>query len=314
MKSITIIGGGAAGLSFIRKCRELKFDGKITLVDKNTYWYDRAKFYNDFNFKSRFDYAAVCKEHKAQFIQDIVDRINPKRRKIYLKNRESIDFDTLVVAPGLKSKKIAVKGDHREGFYYLSDIDILQLRDRLKFSEDACVQVSTILGVKMVLFLKSLKKDVSVVADNLDFLSDKKELFLDWCKRESVSLYLTSHVEEAIGEATVRAVKLNPLKVISAQMLFLDSGFVSAADFFEEPMEEVAKIEGIHIVGDAGLDLSHELFFANNGVNVAAYAAALAKSLIENTSIEFTPQFSKTNDTILGDIATRLTLAEKTLT
>ena len=179
MKQITVIGGGAAGLNFLRKCRELGFEGKLILIDKNSYWYDRARFYQDFNFKDRLDYAVFCKEIKAELITDTVDKVNFNRKKIYFKNRESLDFEYLFAAPGLKSKELAVKGQHREGFYYLSGLDLLQLRDRLKFSDDACVYLSTILGLKLIFYLRSIKKDVSIVAQNLDFLGDKRDAFMD---------------------------------------------------------------------------------------------------------------------------------------
>ena len=70
-------------------------------------------------------------------------------------------------------------------------------------------------------------------------------------------------------------------------MLFLDTGFISGADFFEEISENVK--DSVAIGGDAGVDLNHELFFSVNAANAKLHAQALATSIIKGEPINFTP-------------------------
>ena len=231
MKSITILGCGLSGIAFARKAREANADIKITLVDKSTVSFDRWQFFNDLSFKNRIDLAALAKDLKAEFICDTVERINPKRHKVYFKDKECRDFEVLVLATGAVSKKIPAKGEHREGFFYLSSIDLLLLRDRLKMSDDVAVYVSTVLGVKIALNIKAMGKDVSIISKSLDFLGSRKDDILAYCQRAGIAVYNGYTIEEAIGEATVKAVRLSPLKIVSAQILLLDTGFMPNADF-----------------------------------------------------------------------------------
>jgi len=310
MKNITILGCGLSGMAFIKKARELNTDAKFTIIDKNQYSLDKWGFFNDFSVKNRVDLGAFAKSIKAEFICDTVERVNAKRKKIYFKDKECRDYETLIVASGVKPKKMAVKGEHREGFFYLAGFDPFILRDRIKILSDCVVYVSTLLGVKLVLHLRSQKKELNVVAQSLDFLSDRKELFLNYCSREGIGIYAGSTIEEAIGEAVIRAVKLNPLKVLSAQALFLDSGFIANNDFFETDEESAATppkiLNDVYFLGDAAnRPIADEFFFANEAENSLTGAVALAENIFSDKPIDFTPKKEYNPQLIIDELFSR---------
>ena len=296
MRHITILGCGLSGTTFAKKVRELDADIKITLIDKNPYFINRWEFFDTFDFKRQLDLAKFAAEINAEFICDTLERVNVKRQKIYFKDKECRDYETLVVAAGIKPKKIAVKGEHREGFFYFAGFDAVSMRDRIQILSDAVIYLSTILGVKLCLNLRRQKKDVNIIAGNLDFLGEKKEQFLNYCARENVGVYHNVTMEEAIGEATVRAVKLNPLKVLSAQALFLDTGFATNNDFFESEGDHAianpAEAANVHIIGSCSNNaISDDHFFANEAINSTRQALWLAEKLFTGgEQVDFMPE------------------------
>jgi len=308
MKNITILGCGLSGIAFIRKMKELNAGMKFTIIDKNQYGFDRWGFFDDFSTKKRVDLNAFAKEMKAEFVCDMVERINPKRRKIYFKDKECRDYENLVLACGVKPKKIVIKGEHREGFFYLSGFDPLVLRDRIKILSDCVVYVSTFLGVKLALYLRAQKKDVNIVAGNLDFLGDRKDQFLSYCSREGIGIYSGSTIEEAIGEATVRAVKLSPLKVLSAQALFVDSGFLPNVDFFEPDENEtfVPENKDIFFIGSAAdKGIGNDFFFVDKSENSLLSAVALAENIFTDKPVDFTPKKEYNPQLIIDELFNR---------
>jgi len=304
MRSVTVLGCGLSGMTFARKLRELDPQAKIILVDKSPVSFNRWQFFEDLSFKSRFDAAAFAKEIGAEFICDTVERINHKRKKIYFKDKECRDYQELVVAAGAASKKIAAKGEHREGFYYLSSIDLLPLRDRLKMATDVAVLITTRAGLTMALNLKAMGKEVSVVMPSLDILCAGKDAFLDYCRRENIAFYEGYNIEEAIGEATVRAVKLNPLKIIAAQVLLLDTGFIPNTGFFDSDGPEgidAKGFSGVSFIGDAAdSNLAQDKFFVHNRENAVAGALAAAGG-----KVDFTPKSEYNSQYIIDSIFTR---------
>jgi thioredoxin reductase len=308
MKNITVLGCGLSGMAFIRKVKELNAEVKFTIIDKNQYAFNRWGFFDNFSTKNRVDLNAFAKEMKAELVCDTVERINPKRHKVYFKDKECRDYETLVIASGAKPKKMVIKGEHREGIFYLSGFDPFVLRDRIKILSDCVVYISTFLGVKLVLHLRAQKKDVNVVAVNLDFLGDRKEQFLAYCSREGIGVYAGSTIEEAIGEATVRAVKLNPLKVLSAQALFVDSGFSPNVDFFELDENEtfIPENKDIFVTGDAadkGID--KDFFFVDKTENSLSNAVAMAENIFTDKPIDFTPKKEYNPQLIIDELFNR---------
>ncbi len=297
---MTVIGAGLSGMAFIKKARELDPQLKITLVDKNQYFFDRWTFWDNFSTKGRVELAQFSQNNSITLVQDTLERVNVKRRKLYFKDKECRDYTTLVVATGLKPKKLAIKGEHRDGFLYFSVLDPAQFRDKIKISSDFVVYISTLLGVRAVLYLRSLKKEVNAVIAGLDFLGDKKEAFLNYCAREGVGIYPAA-IEEAIGEATVRAVKLNPLKVLSAQMLFLDSGFLPNGDFLESDgvsldLTAAAAQDVYGIGGCVAASIAGEHFFTVEGQNHRRQAENLAEHLIAGKALDFVPEVMPESD------------------
>ena len=288
MTNIAIIGAGQAGVSFLDAMKERSADFSLTLIDRAARYWDKHEFLTNFSLKEWRDLSDMCKDAGVNFVCDTVERINLSRKKIYFKEAQALDYDMLVVASGLQSKSITAKGEHREGVVYLSKIEPFKLRDLLKISNEAIVYVTTLLGIRLALALQAAGKEVRVLSNSLDFLDTYKERFLKYLGEKNVPVHEGVGIEELIGEGQVRATKITPLKVFSSQLVFIDSGFTRAIDFFEEPftLNNVIETsqEGLFVIGDANrLDIQDELFFLTGHRDASLQAQALAKALREGT-------------------------------
>jgi len=283
--NITVIGAGEAGIHFIKEIRSLGDDSKIVLIDKRDLYFERRNVFNCWmpkgecriiHFNDEF-----CLEHSLEYIKAVVERINPSTKKIFFKEHPSIDFDTLIVASGAVSNDLSIRGDFREGFFYLSDIDPLNTRDYLNISKDIIVYASTILGVRMALFLSSLGKDVKLIAGDLDFLGGYKQRFMDLFKDRQIDTYLNCRIEEAIGEGSVKAVRITLPKVFSSQIVFVDSGFTANRIFSDSGINIRDNLytdyDGIYVLGEAAnSSIDKDKFFINNAETARRQARSLA--------------------------------------
>ena len=312
MEDITIIGAGVSGLTLAGKIKEGNYKGKIKLIDKNQDHFPRNFLIaNPAETKSqRINLDKWAKERQIDFINDCVERVNLKRRKIYLKNSNPVDFNKLIVSTGLVSKKLSIKGEHREGFFYLSSIKPDEFNDILRISQEVCLYVSTWLGLKLALGLRSLGKEVRIISENLDFLGEDKSSVVDILEEKGIIVNLGVSVEEAVGEGKIKAVKILPLKVFSCQIFIVDSGLESNMDFFEEDIKIqdtfFSEYEGVYFLGDVNkADIENEKFFINNHDDSKQQSLIFADFLLNGRQ----PEFNRT-DVLLSDIKTNI---EKTL-
>jgi len=314
--SITVVGGGVSGLGLIEKIREHDAGVRIVLIDKAAYSLSpSAIIAAPGDISRRIPLAEWAKEHRIEYVQGTLERVSPRRQKLYLKDADPQDFERLVVATGFTSKKISVKGEHREGFFYLADIEAVRLRDLLKISQEAVVNVSTWLGVKLAFRLRTLNKEVRVVANNFDFIPESvRARVMQALERCQVSVQAPAMLEEAVGESMVKAVKVQPLKVFSAQLVFIDSGFVPNVDFFEESLEIrdifFTQHDGVYVLGDAGDALtSDEFFYQDRHDDVVRQADALAAFFTHGATAPFerkiltAEQYCSIIDTFLNTVA-----------
>lgn len=289
--AITVIGAGEAGISFIKKIREKNPGIKFTLIDKNAHYFDKAKFISSMDLRAYIDLKDFTQENNITFIQDKVERINPKQKKIYFKQAEAIDFEALVIASGAKSKSIPLKGERREGLFYLSDINPFEFKSLLKISSELIVYVTTFLGLKLCLLLKSAGKEVRVLGDNWNFLASNKQKVVSFLEEAQINVHLNVTIDEVIGEGQVKATKISPLKVFSSQMVFLDTGFSPNLDFFEAPINITnifTEFESIFVLGDcARKDIENDYFYAYNSDEARSQAQLLSQFILEAKEANF---------------------------
>jgi thioredoxin reductase len=302
MEKITIIGAGVSGLALIENIKKLNIGCQIRLIDKNEFFIPKKSLLNNpIDIQKRIDLAQWAKEKKVEFINLKVERISTKRNKIYCKTGEIFEFEKLVVATGLVSKKLPIKGEHRDGFFYFSKIDPFSLRELIKMSKEATVYASTWLGIKLAAVLLSFNQEVRLVTKDLDFLGPYKERVINFLKEKNISLHQGYDIEEIVGEANVKAVKLTPLKVFSSQLVFADCGFTPGIDFFEDEVilrnTFFSNFENIYFLGDVNeKDIENEVHFIYNHNNALKQADAFSNFLSSQEEPIFKKEERKDGD------------------
>ncbi|MEI8349780.1 MAG: FAD-dependent oxidoreductase [Candidatus Omnitrophota bacterium] len=292
MKNITIIGAGEAGFTFACLVREKNKDAVITVIDQKPRYIDKKKLITQLDFKAYVDLKEWAQNLGITFIQDKVERLNVERGKIYCKENEPIDFELLVVAAGSLPNKLVIKGDHKDGLFYLSELDPLTLKDTLKISSEVLVYVSTVLGLELSFVLRALGKEVRIVADNFNFLENFQQEILELLQEAAVAVHTGAAIEEVIGEDGVRATKITPLKVFSSDAVFVDSGFLPNAALFENTVTVrdafFTNYDNVYVLGDMNCqDISSERVFAFNCEEVKAQAHSLAEIIVQVQPVSY---------------------------
>jgi len=301
MRHITIIGAGEAGFTFAGLLREKHNDIALTLIDQNPFHIDRQKLIAQLDFKAYVDLQEWAHNMRVTFIRDKVERLNIERRKIYFKEKEPIDFEVLIAALGPLANKLVIKGDHKAGLFYLSNLDPLSLKDTLKISSEILVYVSTVLGVEFSFALRSLGKEVRIIADNFNFLDDFQQETLALLQEAAITIHTGAAIEEVIGEDGVRATKITPLKVFSSDAVFIDSGFSPNMGLFEGVVTVrdtfFTNYNDVYVLGDMNWqDISAERVFAFHSDAIRHKAHYLCEIITQAQTTQYLEKQSNTQD------------------
>lgn len=292
MGEITILGAGVSGLALADRISQADSKAKITLIDRNKYNFCPRDLIANPAADKRIELDDWSENRHIHFINSFVERINIKRKKIYFKEGEPIDFNKLIIASGLTSKKMSIKGEHRDGFFYLSQLNRSEFKDNLRISQEVCLYVLTWLGLKLALAIRALGKEVRIISPNLDFLGDDKNKVMDFLGEKGVKFNLGASIEEAVGESSIKAVKILPLKVFSGQLLIIDSGFIPNLDFFEEDIKAhdtfFTDCQEVYLLGDVNNSkIGDEKFFLFNHDDTLRQSLIFADFLLDSKKLEF---------------------------
>ena len=126
--TIVIAGAGLAGLRTAQEVRKLGYDGEVVLVgDENHLPYDRPPLSKEVIRGERddttFETEDYFTEHKIDLrLGSPVASVDPAARRLKLADGTALDYDHLVVATGLRPRKLASLPD-------LAGVHVLRSRD-----------------------------------------------------------------------------------------------------------------------------------------------------------------------------------------
>ena len=209
---ICIIGAGQGGISLIKAIRARTPQVKITLIDKNNISFDKKYLYSLLLNKDKekiIHLEDFAKEFAVNFIRKEVERINFNKRVVYFKDKQTLTFSNLVIATGLMSKPLEVKGVNREGFFYLAELDLYQLRNLLKISYDIVVFASGVSGLQLTLCLSKLDKEIKLFTRSLHSLGEAHDAIRAYLAQAKIDVYESGTLLEVIGDSTVKAARVS---------------------------------------------------------------------------------------------------------
>ena len=177
-------------------------------------------------YKTSEDFLATY--HPQVVTTESLARISVKRRYLTTEKKTQIEYDRLVVVDTGHLILPSVKGHQRTGVFdcwRLSSIKAMM--KHLPFTDSVTVVVSNIQGLNMACALSQLKKEVTVVSAGTGLLPDIFDeetglLLKQILEGKGIRVFSENAVEEILGDAEVKAVKLKSGKVLACDAVIFD--------------------------------------------------------------------------------------------
>lgn len=175
LRSIVIVGGGAAGLAAADMLRRQGFDGAITMISADSDApVDRPNLSKDYLAgTAKEDWIPLrppefYTDNKIELHLDTrVESIDPSAKQIRLANGRAIGFDALLLATGAQPVKLALDGAPAIPVHYLrsfADSKAIAASATKSGAKKALVIGASFIGLEVAASLRTRELDVHVVA------------------------------------------------------------------------------------------------------------------------------------------------------
>jgi NAD(P)H-nitrite reductase large subunit len=175
-------------------------------------------------------------------------RISVKRRHLTTEKKDQISYDRLVLVDTGHLILPPVKGHQKTGvFDCWSLTSIKNLKKHLPFTDNATVVVSNVQGLNMACALSLLKKEVAVISSGPGLLPDIFDeetglLLKQILEGKGIAVFSENTVEEILGDAEVKAVKLRSGKVLASDTVIFDEAKADIRMLSEPTLTDEDKI------------------------------------------------------------------------
>lgn len=168
---VLVVGGGLAGASAISALRAEGFDGRITLVGEEPVPpYERPPLSKEY-LRGEQDEPAWVRpetwyaEHGVELrLGARVDRVDPGERAVVLEDGERLAYDGLLVATGVRNRRLGVPGEDLEGVLDLRTLaDADRLRAAARSASRAVVVGAGFIGCEVAASFRRMGLEVTVV-------------------------------------------------------------------------------------------------------------------------------------------------------
>ncbi|HZY81599.1 MAG TPA: NAD(P)/FAD-dependent oxidoreductase [Cyclobacteriaceae bacterium] len=154
-KHVVVIGGGFAGLNFIKRLQNNKYY-RVTLVDRNNYNYFTPLLYQvatSFLEPSSISYPfrKFLRNTGIAFHNAALTRVDTLHNRAYLSNGEELDYDILVFAAGVKTNFFGNETIRKNAFSLKGIDDALYMRNEMiKRLEAAAIEDDPVVRQKLL--------------------------------------------------------------------------------------------------------------------------------------------------------------------
>jgi len=236
MSNIVIIGNTLSTISAIETIRAEDQESPITLLcSEGVLPYDRAllaahlaKQIKEHQLHPKHE--SFFKEHRVDIVfNEQLSRVSTKRKYVTAESKRQFPYDRLLVTDLGAVHGPDIKGHGKEGIFDCAHYKSMEALGRhIPFVDNAVVCVSNFLGLNTACALKMLGKEVSVVSPAggilPDIFDEETTMLLKQILEGGRGLKVMAQnaVEEILGDAEVKAVRLRSGKVIAAQAVIFD--------------------------------------------------------------------------------------------
>lgn len=226
---IVVVGNGIAGLTAADELRAQGFDGQLTIVGQEIHAPYSRPALSKSALHEEGDVTAHLlpePEHGADEILGVsVSRLDVDAQVLHLDNGATLDFDGLLIATGIRPRKIREDLDLEMTFRNFEDA--LRLREELKSQPKVIVIGAGVLGMEIASSCISAGSDVTVVSRRkplLAFMGDYlADIFTQAALSAGVKFVSPAAVDVRQGDG-VREVILEDGQVLSADLIITTIG------------------------------------------------------------------------------------------
>lgn len=267
MSTIVIIGSSSASVSAAQTLRTSGFDGDLTIFcPQGVLPYDHelfpawiAKDTKESQVFIKLD--KFTSPHKVKMIsQEKLTRVSTKRRQLTTEDKTHIPFDQLLITDLPAVAYPLMKGSQKEGvFNTFLFPSVKTLVKTLHEIDNVVVKVSGLSGLEFACALSRAGKDVVILSPKegllISIFDEETSMLLKQILEARGIRVIYDDMEEILGDAQVKAVRLHSGKVMAAEAVLFDNvtpdlrmlsdadllteGALKTDEFFRTPVENV---------------------------------------------------------------------------
>lgn len=238
-----IVGGGPSGAVCAETLRQEGFNGRVMLICRENYLpYDRVKLSKQLNYdveKTQLRSAAFYDEYDIEVKLGIpAVGLNGVEKKIRLANGETVIYNKLYIATGVRPAKLEIEGKDLENVLVLRDTEhakkMLQL---LQSTNEIVIVGGGFISIELAAYATGKVKKVTVVMRNIvpfikTFGKEVGERIKSFCEEQGVLFLPKCAVTKCIGEnGILHQVEINDEFTLKADVLVMAVGTFPNTDF-----------------------------------------------------------------------------------
>jgi thioredoxin reductase (NADPH) len=290
---VIIIGGGAAGISAAIWCNELGL--KTLLLEENAelggqllWTFNPIKNYLGVETENGKELRDIFLKQIENYtfeylLNTIIKSVNLSEKKILLDDGKELSAKFLVIATGIKRRKLGIEGENLKGVLLSGKRD----SDLVK-GKTVCVVGGGDAALENALILAEKAEKVYLIHRNDKFRG--REEFISQIKQNpKINIVFNSKIGKIIGKEKVESVKLNNGQTLIVQAVVIRIGVESNTKFFKSQIETdnsgyikidsncETSIKGVFAVGDVANPIAPTI---SSAVGMGSTAAKVIYSKI----------------------------------
>jgi NADPH-dependent 2,4-dienoyl-CoA reductase/sulfur reductase-like enzyme len=172
LRSVVIVGAGAAGTAAAEMLRRCGFDGSVTIVDDDVDApYDRPNLSKDYLAGNAPEEwiplrpPGFHEQHRIEVVRGRATRIDLPTRRLEVEGREALSFNALLLATGAEPVHLNLPGEDTGPVHYLRSLaDSRRIIEAAKQAKRAVVIGGSFIGLETAASLRARGLEVHVVA------------------------------------------------------------------------------------------------------------------------------------------------------
>lgn len=279
MSGIGIIGGGHAAVKLAQELRKHDYEGSIDLFERSSYRpYERPALskealedgLDDDDIRLITD-QALHSNHIFLNLNSEVRHLKPldTRFEISLGSEETLIYDSVVLASGVKPRRLNIEANPRTPICYLQSYeDLLGIRMHLNPGKRVLIIGAGFIGLEVASSLKSQGLEVTVVERTGQVMNrvlspEMAEFFAHKHKESGIDVFLESSIKAShfIPSRSSTEFTLSGGEVVEADMVLIAIGVEPKTEFLGVDLafdgdhvlvdeHGQTSVEGIYAIGD----------------------------------------------------------------